>query len=121
MEEGSVHVNLNVTEVIGYEEAQGDRLKSLVNDLKAHLENPLKEQLAKEYTEVSAPYCSSDKVYHALLFCMSPSGSSYLSSKDAQFLEAVKELVFVIPIICKADCYTEEELLERKARVFIKY
>lgn len=117
LEEAGVQVDLSVTEVIGYEEAQGDKFKELLNDVRSQLQAPLLEQLEYEYAGLTPPYYPSDKFYHTVLFCMPPTSSPYLSTKDKEFLVGVKDLAYILPVICKADCFTEEELADRKRRV----
>lgn len=116
LEEGGVVVDLTVSEVLGYGEAHGESFKILLGHLQDHLRAPLHEQLELEYAGIVPPQSPSQKFVHAVLFFVPPN-SGALSAKDRELLEGVKDLAFVIPILTKADCYTPEELQERKLQV----
>lgn len=117
LEEGGVVVDLTVNEVLGYGEAHGEAFKILLSHVQDHLRAPLHEQLELEYAGLVPPQTPSQKLAHAVLFCLPPNSGS-LSSKDREFLDGIKDLAFVIPVLTKADCYTPEELRERKHQVW---
>lgn len=114
--EGGVELELSLTEVLGYGEAQGEAFKALLEHVVHVLRLPLEEQLRKEYAKMIKPFAVQTKTFHAVLFFLNPANPS-ISTKDKELLVAVKDLAVVIPIITKADCYTEEELRERKYQV----
>ncbi len=115
MEEGGVFLDLHVDELLGYGEASGEAFKCLVSAVQQHLQLPMRDQVGLEYCGLSNS--PDDGVFiHAVLFFISPSTIS-LSSKDIELLESIKDMTYIVPIICKADTYTVVELKERKAKL----
>lgn len=113
-------MDLTVSEVLGYGEAHGEAFKILLAHVQDHLRAPLHEQLQLEYAGLVPPQSPSQKFVHAVLFFVPPNNGG-LSSKDREMLEGIKELAFIIPVLTKADCYTPEELRERKHQVYPYY
>lgn len=116
LEECGVRVELGVAEVLGYGEAHGEAFKALLEQVVAHLAEPLHDQMEREYAEAAAPGQVQADLCHAVLFFIGPT-SRGLSSKDREFLASVRDLALVVPLLAKADCYTPEELRERRWRL----
>lgn len=118
LEEGGVKVNLTVTELVGYGEASGEAFRCLVDRVRDQLRRPLHEQLELEHARLVAPKQVKAKFIHAVIFVI-PANAGGLGRKDIEFLNAIKDFAFVIPVLGKADSYTPEELFERRYQVLI--
>lgn len=119
LEEGGVKLDVTITEVVGYGEASGEAFKCLVERVCDRIRQPLHQQLELEYARLVAPKQFKAKFIHAAIFVIPPN-SGGLSRKDIEFLNAIKNIAYVIPVFGKADSYTPEELHDRRNQVRCK-
>lgn len=109
-------LHLSAYEMLGYGEAHGEAMKTIIKKTQAFLIAPLYHHVRCEHEYQSGQYSCPDSAIHLVLFCIPPN-SLGLSTKDRNFLTSIKDLAFILPVITKADSYTTEELQERKYRL----